>query len=157
MGVGYKRANALKKEIHAGTRPWPISLTVCLFLVMHEVKHVMNIYSSVAIGNEFKANMNSDILLQTAAIFFLSNHYLKNSGKTQQTFNHWTVIRTRSSMVACLLRKRKVPGSNPTVDKNLTFCNSRSTHNLHSSIKSMRMKSTITYTQLIPCFRKKVR
>ena len=57
------------------------------------------------------------------------------------------------SVVARSLSKREVPGSNPTVG-NFTFCNSRSTRDPHSSSKPMRMKSTMTYTKLIPCFRK---
>ena len=67
-------------------------------------------------------------------------------GKTRQTFNDSTYINPHSSVVARLLRKWKVPGSNTTVGKNFTFCNSRSTRDPHSSSKSMRMKLTMTYT-----------
>ena len=41
-------------------------------------------------------------------------------------------------MVAHSLRRRKVPGSNPTVGKNFTFCNSRPTRDPHSSSKPMK-------------------
>ena len=66
--------------------------------------------------------------------------------KTRWTFIHSVDIRLRSSVVARSLSKREVPGSNPTVGKNFTFCNSRSTCDPHSSSKPMRMKSTMTYT-----------
>ena len=46
----------------------------------------------------------------------------------------------------CIFNKQKNPGSNHTVGKNFTFCNSRSTRDTHSSSKPMRMKSTMTYT-----------
>ena len=55
-------------------------------------------------------------------------------------------ISLRSSVVARSLSKREVPGSNLTVGKNFTFCNSRSTRDPHSSNKPMQMKSTMTYT-----------
>ena len=42
-----------------------------------------------------------------------------------------------------MLRKRKIPGSNPTVDKHFLFCNSRSTHVHHSSSKPLQMNSTL--------------
>ena len=47
--------------------------------------------------------------------------------KTRWTFIHSVVISLRSSVVARSLSKREVPSSNPTVGKNFTFCNSRST------------------------------
>ena len=66
--------------------------------------------------------------------------------KTSWTFIHSVDDSLRSSVVARSLSKQEVPGSNPTVDKNFTFCNSGSTHDPHSSSKPMRMKSTMTYT-----------
>ena len=74
--------------------------------------------------------------------------------KTRWTFIHSIDISLRSSVVARSLRKREVPGSNLTVGKNFTFCNSRSNRDPHSSGKPMRLKSTMTYTWVIPCFRK---
>ena len=66
--------------------------------------------------------------------------------KTWWTFIHSVDISLCSSVVARSLGKREVPGSNPTVGMNFTFCNSRSTRDPHSSSKPMRMKSTMTYT-----------
>ena len=60
--------------------------------------------------------------------------------KTRWTFIHLVDISLRSSVVARSLSKLEVSGSNPTVSKNFTFCNSRSTRDPHSSSKPMRMK-----------------
>ena len=46
--------------------------------------------------------------------------------KTRSTFIHSVDISLRSSVVARSLSKREVLGSNPTVGKNFTFCNSGS-------------------------------
>ena len=37
-------------------------------------------------------------------------------------FNQVWISDLVAQLVACLLRKRKVPGSNPTVSKNFSFC-----------------------------------
>ena len=66
--------------------------------------------------------------------------------KTRWTFIPSVDISLRSSVVASSLCKGEVPGSNPTVGKNFTFCNSRSTRDPHSFSKPMRMKSTMTFT-----------
>ena len=66
--------------------------------------------------------------------------------KTRWTFIHSVNISLRSSVVARSLSKREVPGLNPTVGKNFTFCYSRSTRDPHSSSRPMRTKSTMTYT-----------
>ena len=66
--------------------------------------------------------------------------------KTRWTFLHSVDISLRSSVVARSLSKREIPGSNPTVGKNFTFCNSHSTRDPQNSSRHMRMKSTMTYT-----------
>ena len=51
-------------------------------------------------------------------------------GKNLQTFNTIDIIDIRLSstmVIARSLRKRKIPCSNPTVGKNFSFLNSRST------------------------------
>ena len=57
--------------------------------------------------------------------------------------------------LAGLLRKQKVPGSNPTGQE--FFILKFSVHAPHSSSKPMQMKSTTTFSELIvtliPCFR----
>ena len=55
--------------------------------------------------------------------------------------------------LARLLRKRKVPGSNPTVEKNFPFCKSCLLLVPHSSTLPVQIKSTMTFTLLLPCFR----
>ena len=42
--------------------------------------------------------------------------------------------------------KPEVVGSNPTVGKNFSFCNSRSLHVADTSNQSIQMKSTVAYT-----------
>ena len=44
---------------------------------LKQVKLIENISVRLLGVNEIKADINSDILLQTAAIFFLTNFYLK--------------------------------------------------------------------------------
>ena len=75
------------------------------------------------------------------------------TGKTRWTWILSTDISPHGSVVALSPHKRKVPGSNPTVGMNFSFCNSRSTRILHTSSKPLQMKSTMTYTKPIPCFR----
>ena len=58
--------------------------------------------------------------------------------KTRWTFINSVDISLRSSVVARSLSKREVPGSNPTVGKIFTFCNSRSTRDPHSSNKQCK-------------------
>ena len=58
-----------------------------------------------------------------------------------------------TSVVARSPRKRKVPGLNPTVSKNFSFCKSRSTRAPNSCRQPLQMQSTMTYTEPIPCFR----
>ena len=50
-----------------------------------------------------------------------------------------------------LSSKQEVPGSNPTVGKN-SFFNSRLFRVPHRTTMQLRMKSTVAYTKLIPCF-----
>ena len=114
-------------------------------LHLHEC-NTMTLLKNFADCKEFtKCNSRQIILLQLPRA---TDKFLKigHSGKTRQALNHSQDISLHSSVVARSLCKWTVPGSNPTLGKNFTFCNSRSTRDPHSSSKPMRMKSTMTYT-----------
>ena len=48
--------------------------------------------------------------------------------------------------------KREVVGSSRTVGKNFAYCNSHFLRMPHSLTKQLQMKSSVTYTQPMPCF-----
>ena len=75
--------------------------------------------------------------------------YLYGYGLTKNSYRQiWFVTQWLTGLTS----KREVLGSNPTVDKNFSFCNSRSLRVPHSSTESIQMKSTMTITKPIPCF-----
>ena len=120
--------------------------SVCLSVRLSHSQSYVNV-KKFADSKEFtKCNSRIFILLHLPSAI---GKFLKIAQvKTRWTFIHSVNISLRSSVVARSLSKPEVPGSNPTVGKNLTFCNSRSTRDPHSSSKTMRMKSTMTYTYL---------
>ena len=113
---------------------------------------VYQLRSLLTVKSKTKCNSRKIILLHLPSA---TGKFLKIAQvKTRWTVIHSIHISLRSSVVARSLSKQEVPGSNHTVGKNFTFCNSRSTRDPHNSSEPMRMNSTMTYTKLIPCFRK---
>ena len=105
---------------------------------------VYQLRSLLTVKSKTKCNSRKIILLHlpSATGKFLKIAYVK----TRWTVIHSIHISLRSSVVARSLSKQEVPGLNHTVGKNFTFCNSRSTHDPHSSSKPMWVQSTMTYT-----------
>ena len=91
-------------------------------------------------GNNNYILVCKDILFNAVSLF---SYYLIS---LRLNFNQLWISGFVTQLVARLLRKRKVPGSNPTVGKNFSLCISHLLCVPCSRSKPMQMKSTMTYT-----------